>query len=62
VAILRPDLLDYEQQQRFEVLLEVHDLFEPENERRSVRYYINEIPQQKGSCGFSVTKILWHCV
>ncbi len=38
VSILRPDLLDYERQQRFELLIEVYDLATPINERRSVRF------------------------
>lgn len=39
VTILQPNLLDYERQQRFELLIEVHDLATALNERRSVRIH-----------------------
>ena len=36
--VLRPDLIDYETNQQFDIVVIAHDLVLPENQRRQVRF------------------------
>lgn len=44
MTILRPDLLDYEGQREFTVVIEAYDLVTPVNERRHVREGVGFVP------------------
>ena len=38
IIVLRPDLIDYETNQQFDIVIIAYDLVLPENQRRQVRF------------------------
>ena len=41
ISVLRPDLIDYETNQQFDIVVIAHDLVLPVNQRRQVMLYLD---------------------